>query len=314
MKDLKTFINDLKNIDPKDYWPVKESFNKLDLKKIVTLILEDGDTVKCGHCGSLRYTKNGRKNDLQRYKCKSCGKNFNQLTGTPLARLRKKGRWLNYCQCLSNGLSIRESATTVKVSIKTSFKWRHKFLINANNSHALKLNGIAEAKETYFKYSEKGSPEIQHPEKIGQKIFVLTTLDRNRNTTTPIIKQFKTSTIHKQTQNLIAEDCRLYTNKNNCFINSAKLNNFKHHIAELNFRKDSRYIHIKNANSYNFDLHCWMKRFRGVATKYLHNYLSWYREIDEYNQEIPAKVLLVRGKSLERYPYLPLSKTMPQKE
>jgi predicted RNA-binding Zn ribbon-like protein len=35
--------------------------------------------------------------------------------------------------------------------------------------------------------------------------------------------------------------------------------------------------HIQNVNSCHKELKEWMYRFRGVATKYLDNYLAWYR-------------------------------------
>lgn len=35
--------------------------------------------------------------------------------------------------------------------------------------------------------------------------------------------------------------------------------------------------HIQHVNSYHSHLKGWMKRFNGVATKYLNNYLSWFK-------------------------------------
>jgi len=46
------------------------------------------DGIKCPYCGSTRIVKIGHasKPYIQRYKCKDCGKHFNDLTGTPLSR------------------------------------------------------------------------------------------------------------------------------------------------------------------------------------------------------------------------------------
>src|SRR4030065_259540 len=52
------------------------------------------DTPVCPHCSAERVVKNGSADGLQRYKCRSCRKTFNALTGTPLAPLRVKGKWL----------------------------------------------------------------------------------------------------------------------------------------------------------------------------------------------------------------------------
>ncbi|BDT10714.1 MULTISPECIES: IS1/IS1595 family N-terminal zinc-binding domain-containing protein [Arthrospira] len=48
--------------------------------------------MKCPHCQSEQTVKNGSAirsgQRQQRYKCRNCGKRFNERTGTPMARLR----------------------------------------------------------------------------------------------------------------------------------------------------------------------------------------------------------------------------------
>jgi len=39
--------------------------------------------------------------------------------------------------------------------------------------------------------------------------------------------------------------------------------------------------HIQNVNAYHSRLKQWMKRFHGVATRYLENYLGWFRWLDQ---------------------------------
>jgi hypothetical protein len=38
--------------------------------------------------------------------------------------------------------------------------------------------------------------------------------------------------------------------------------------------------HIQNVNAYHGRLKTWMRRFNGVATSYLENYLGWFRALD----------------------------------
>ena len=38
--------------------------------------------------------------------------------------------------------------------------------------------------------------------------------------------------------------------------------------------------HIQNVNAFCSRLRTWMIRFKGVATKYLANYLGWFRVLD----------------------------------
>lgn len=46
--------------------------------------------LKCPHCQGRNIHRHGMARGLQRYKCQSCARTFNALTGTPLARLRKR--------------------------------------------------------------------------------------------------------------------------------------------------------------------------------------------------------------------------------
>ena len=52
----------------------------------------------CPGCGSHRCHRCGHANGLQRYRCVACRRSFNALTGTPLARLRLRDKWLPYLQ------------------------------------------------------------------------------------------------------------------------------------------------------------------------------------------------------------------------
>ena len=49
--------------------------------------------------------------------------------------------------------------------------------------------------------------------------------------------------------------------------------------------------HIQNVNAYDSRLKGWMRRFHGVATKYLQNYLGWRRWIDARKNPSPMSFL-----------------------
>lgn len=61
----------------------------------------------CPHCASVAYYRHGFANDLQRYRCCDCGRTFNALTATPLARLRKREHWLSFLTTLIESRSVR---------------------------------------------------------------------------------------------------------------------------------------------------------------------------------------------------------------
>src|SRR5687768_9927789 len=78
----------------------------------VTAVIETspGDERRCPHCSHGASVGCGQADGLRRFRCKGCGRSFNALTGTPLARLRKKECWLDFGQSLSEGETVVASA------------------------------------------------------------------------------------------------------------------------------------------------------------------------------------------------------------
>ena len=87
-----------------------------------------GSSPVCPHCQGKRVVRNGQASELQRFKCRGCAKTFNALTGTPLARLRHKAKWLSQAEVLREGLSVHKAAERLQVAPSTAFRWRHRFL------------------------------------------------------------------------------------------------------------------------------------------------------------------------------------------
>src|SRR5215210_7828463 len=60
----------------------------------------------CGHCGSEAFSRWGVATGMKRYMCNACERTFNALTGTPLAHLQKREKWLEYARAIVDGLSL----------------------------------------------------------------------------------------------------------------------------------------------------------------------------------------------------------------
>ncbi|WP_157201966.1 hypothetical protein [Massilia sp. Root335] len=56
----------------------------------IALIEQAAGGRPCPRCGCGRVHRCGQASGLQRFRCLACGRSYNALTGTPLARLRKK--------------------------------------------------------------------------------------------------------------------------------------------------------------------------------------------------------------------------------
>lgn len=81
----------------------------------------------CPHCHGSWIVRNSSASGLQLYKCRACGRTFNALSTTPLARLRMKAKWLHQRDVLQQGLSVSKAASTLDVAKTTAFRWRHRF-------------------------------------------------------------------------------------------------------------------------------------------------------------------------------------------
>ncbi len=128
----------------------------VDPKQCLALIEAAAGKRPCPHCGGSRCHRCGQANGLQRYRCVGCRHSFNALTGTPLARLRLRDKWLPYLQCLIEARTVRAAAKRVAVAKSTSFRWRHRFIAAVRRERRPRLSGIVEADETYVLESQKG--------------------------------------------------------------------------------------------------------------------------------------------------------------
>ncbi len=124
----------------------------------------EGDK-KCPHCGKTHLQRWSKSSGLQRWKCMDCHKTFNALTGTPLARMRKREQWLNFARTLLQSLSVREAAKRCQVSKNTSFAWRHRFLEFLDIQQDQDLAGVGEVDTAFFCKISKARESCQEPPK-----------------------------------------------------------------------------------------------------------------------------------------------------
>ena len=116
----------------------------------------------CPHCQAAgeQLRPWGHSHGLARMRCHACGKTSNALTGTPLAHLRKRERWLRYGQALIEGASAHQASQCCGVDKNTAFLWRHRFLEAAASHRPAHEGGIVEADETFFLESFKGQRKL----------------------------------------------------------------------------------------------------------------------------------------------------------
>ena len=158
-RELSKLIAELGRLTPLQRRQVATELGSEESKASSIALVEKGvsETPHCPHCNSETVVRNGTAARLQRFKCRGCAKTFNALTGTPLARLRMKDKWVAQACALRDGLSLNRAAQRLNVSHQTAFRWRHRFLALPKTVMAQALAGIVESDETYFLESHKGS-------------------------------------------------------------------------------------------------------------------------------------------------------------
>ena len=276
----------------------------------------------CPYCSSKSHQKWGIRSGLQRYRCNSCEKTYNALTGTPLARLRHKEVWADFAQDLIESKTIRESAKHCGVNKDTTFRWRHRMLNNPKSLSARHLHGIVEFDETYFLESFKGSRHLNRTARkrggtaskrgiSSEQTAVLVARDRSGNTMDAILFKSNQNTLAEVMVPVVDEDALLCSDKKTSYRAFAKKYHFTletinasakdKQVKDLRSTSLTAYVrekiyHIQNVNAYDSRLKTWVKRFNGVATKYLESYLGWMRLLDREKNLTPAQLLGIMAK------------------
>ena len=217
----------------------------------------------CPRCSAKEVIANGRLSEVQRFRCKNCGKNFSETTGKVWYNLKKKDKISKYVYCLLSGYSIRKSAKEVGISVPTSFTWRHKFLSSFKMVSPDHFSGIVESDDLFFLHSEKGSKKLSRlPRKRGRI---------NKKDIARVLKEKV-----EKAEVLCTDSHRSYTS----FAKSLKLEHKKFN-ASKGQRVVEKIYHVQNVNSMDARLRIFMDGFNGVATKYLQNYLNWFLVLEK---------------------------------
>ena len=269
------------------------------LEQVVALIDQIRSAARaCPRCTSQCWYRHGHANDLQRYRCRDCGRTFNDLSGTPLARLRLKAKWLGYFDTLLEARTVRKSAKLVDVHRNTAFRWRHRFLDWVKLDQPPPLSGIVEADEMFLLESQKGSRTLDRPPRkrggtakrrgISRELdCILIARDRSGNTIDAVTGRgaLKASQLTHHLLPRLDWQALLVTDSNAAYAAFARVHGIAHQTINVSAGVRVRSsiqgaIHVQNVNGYHSRFRGWLARFHGVASRYLTNYLGWFRALD----------------------------------
>lgn len=279
----------------------REKVQKL-LKDNSSIKLEDLIQIKenqgicCPECGlATTVVKNGKnEKGVQRFFCKQCKVSFTPLSYTFISNSKKTiSDWIQYVHCMIEGYSIRKSAEYCNISIRTAFFWRHKILdVLRQKLSRIKLRNIVEADDTFFRESYKGNEppdrESYHRGSSASKrgisseqICVSTAVDRDGRVYGKVSARGRANAVQikKALGKRIDASAILVSDNDSAYKRFARINRFEHVIIQDHEIKGV--YHVNTINSYHSRLKAFIRKFKGVATKYLDNYLAWLNSIKE---------------------------------
>jgi len=252
----------------------------------------------CPRCEGKEYFKYGTDKGSQRFKCKECGRTFTEFTGTWLDGLHKKSQVVAYIQLMIEGKSLDKISALMHINKKTAFDWRHKILSSLKQDSGEDMEGIIESDETFFEESAKGDKDLNRParkrgsssSKSGKKkrgisdnkLAVIATVDRKGaiNLCASTMGRIGKDDIIRSIEKPLPSHSILCTDGHISYKGFALDSNIKHVAlrADLNQYVKQGVYHIQNVNSIHNRLKKWIDNtFWGVSTKYMQNYLGWFR-------------------------------------
>jgi len=244
----------------------------------------------CPRCRCEHVTKAGVHNGRQVYKCKRCKYQFRETAKSLVYHMHKYPLMLNYLKCMLEGKSLRVCAKEVGISLPTSFRWRHKILSAIQGLEGgISFSGITEADELLLQYSEKGRRYKSLEEKeeamntVHPNVAVLVMTDREGNLL------FKHTGENRVQNSHLKEELKHRVSENNliCFkpndeFKQAVIESQSKKILVRGKTKGLTVYSVKIAEKKINNFLVWMTKFRGVATKYLQNYLMWFVVMNKY--------------------------------
>ena len=242
---------------------------------------------RCPHCAREGAVSRGMARGLRRYQCKGCGRTFNALSGTPLSGLHHKERWLSFGASLAKGETVKASAARCDVAVSTAFRWRHRFLAAARSDSEV-LKGIVEADETYVLESRKGARGLGRKarrrggkaKKRGlsrEQVPVLMAADRSGTTVSAVLPRVDAAALAAALDPVVAKDALLVSDGGASYPPCAAALGVSHEALNRSMGERVRGdLHVQTVNSRHSRLKDFLRPRRGIATRYLDNYLSWF--------------------------------------
>ena len=251
------------------------------------------------------YKRNGRKNGTQRYLCKNCNKSFSITTNTILNYTKIK-YWQLYklIKCLLDAKPVAEISEEIQMS-KTEVYYLEIKIFKAleKTFNDIKLRGVVQVDEKYFRINFKGTKHDKMPRKtkhsgsqdlkIGinnELSCVIVAIDEYDSIIVKVVGNGNVTTkyIENALSGKIEENSIIITDSKSSYIKFARDNNLiLKQIPDGKHSVEDKY-NLNNVNELILELENYINRVkRGVSTRHLQQYCNFikYKKILKYTVE-----------------------------
>lgn len=235
---------------------------------------KEKNKVECPKCHSEKVIKFGFYNGIQRYKCKNegCCKTFIDEKNNPFRCSKKfKENWEQYFELFIKGISLRECAAKMGITLVTAFFWRHRFLADlCEKNYIKKIGSYVELTKLVLYENFKGDRGYHSEQR--DKIIVVNALNDSIDISS-IIAGRKFLGFYEIKDNIIPRiDNKAYV----VGFQDGRLKTFANALNEIrNVKLEGDNNELKIDLAYSNKVKKWLNKFNGVASKYLEHYLSW---------------------------------------
>ena len=240
---------------------------------------------ECPHCNNTYIIKYGKKKSNQRYKCKNvkCRKTFSDNTNKLWCNSKKDlNTWSKCIDLVFDRATIEQCSEILKISIPTAHSFRIKILHAINMSQATKLIGNIEIKKRVIKENFKGNRHAQKLIKNRSNIFIAAAKDSNNYLSKPISRHYLCKKRFEKEFFHHFGNPATFTVFGDRILNSLLGSSFKSLSKFKKSIEKSGGIYTPDLKidtgitKFSSNIGIWLKKFYGVATKYLKIYLSLY--------------------------------------
>ena len=280
----------------------------------VFTVLESKNDIICTHCGSNNVFKNGTYKGRQRYCCNMCSKSFRNTTGTFVQGIHNVNKWDRYLEYFLESKSVRKISIDLEMSFQTVMNWRHKLLSSFENVYTKQFKGIVEMDDILVRFNQKGrvnssfieesrrtftytnsygnrvSKKIKGNRKRGisnDQVSVLLNIDRYGTVGMDKIRRGKMTkkslgrVINKSFKDRLNINNTVVTDDARSYVSVLNELNLEHEQINAGRRQwaNGRY-HLNTLNNRDRQYKDWIRtNFSSVSTKYLKNYLNYFKMI-----------------------------------